>query len=228
MSKTKIPKLKTKNLYLIPKTLEELKTALKEETDAEMKKAYQDMIEGVEQYPSDWLWYTDWNILQISDKSLVGDICMKGTVNDLGEVEIGYGIDEKYRRKGYGLEAVNAIMEWILKNENVYYITAETEPDNIASQGLLQKAGFLPTGMMGDEGPRYEKERPGVSYLSLYMCLGISVGMCFGMSVLNNTALGMCFGIGIGCAIGSSLDQKNKKFLDELKQKRKEAYKQQS
>lgn len=45
---------------------------------------------------------------------------------------------------------------------------------------------------------------------------------CFGMSLLDNLALGMCLGMGIGVAIGTSLDQKNKKHLEELKQKRME------
>ena len=34
---------------------------------------------------------------------------------------------------------------------------AETEKSNIASQKVLKKAGFVPTGEIGDEGPRYEK-----------------------------------------------------------------------
>ena len=32
---------------------------------------------------------------------------------------------------------------------------AETDPDNIASQRVLEKAGFAPTGEQGEEGPRF-------------------------------------------------------------------------
>ena len=31
----------------------------------------------------------------------------------------------------------------------------ETAPDNAASMRVLQKAGFVPTGAVGDEGPRF-------------------------------------------------------------------------
>ena len=34
-------------------------------------------------------------------------------------------------------------------------ITAETEEDNPASQKVLLKAGFLPTGERGEEGPLF-------------------------------------------------------------------------
>ena len=34
-------------------------------------------------------------------------------------------------------------------------ITAEAEEVNIASQKVLSKAGFVPTGEVGEEGPLY-------------------------------------------------------------------------
>lgn len=44
------------------------------------------------------------------------------------------------------------------------------------------------------------------------MCLGLSVGMCLGRFVYDNTSLGMCLGIAIGMmlgmAYGASLDKK--------------------
>lgn len=175
--KNKNIQLKTKNLYLIPKTLQELEAALENETDPEMEKAYRDMIQGMEANSKDWLWYTEWTILLKRDKTPIGGVGFKGSVNEKGEVEIGYGINEKYRQKGYGFEAVNGIIEWAFQNENVYYIRAETEEDN---------------------------------------------KKCFGMSLLDNLALGMCLGMGIGVAIGTSLVQKNKKHLEELKQQRME------
>lgn len=97
----------------------------------------------------------------------MGSIGFKGSANESGEVEVGYGIEEEHRRKGYGLEAVNVMMEWAFQNEKVYYIMAETLADNTASQRLLEKAGFTPTGTIGEEGPRFEKEKPKTSYTSL-------------------------------------------------------------
>lgn len=167
MKKYKKIQLKTKHLCISPKTLEELKLALEKETDPEMQKAYGDMIRGVEEQPEDWLWYTDWTITLKGTETLVGSIGFKGSANESGEVEVGYGIEEEHRRKGYGLEAVNVMMEWAFQNEKVYYIMAETLADNTASQRLLEKAGFTPTGTIGEEGPRFEKEKPQTSFTSL-------------------------------------------------------------
>ncbi len=36
-----------------------------------------------------------------------------------------------------------------------WMVCAETEPGNIASQRVLEKAGFIPTGTNGEEGPRF-------------------------------------------------------------------------
>ena len=36
-----------------------------------------------------------------------------------------------------------------------FRVEAETEPDNAASQRVLAKCGFVPNGIVGEEGPRY-------------------------------------------------------------------------
>ena len=69
--------------------------------------------------------------------------------------EIGYGILEEYQSQGYATEAVGAAANWALKQSNVTRVEAETEPDNRASQRVLEKCGFLPSGTFGEEGPRF-------------------------------------------------------------------------
>lgn len=70
-------------------------------------------------------------------------------------VEIGYGMNAAYEGKGLMTEAVSAMACWASKQHGVLSVEAETEPDNIASQMVLKKAGFIPKGIMGAEGPRY-------------------------------------------------------------------------
>lgn len=48
-----------------------------------------------------------------------------------------YALQEPFRRKGYMREGVAALIEWILKNEDVKFIVADTLKRNIASHGLL-------------------------------------------------------------------------------------------
>ncbi|MBR3561900.1 MAG: GNAT family N-acetyltransferase [Oscillospiraceae bacterium] len=53
--------------------------------------------------------------------------------------------------------AVDAAVAWALKQAGVTRVEAETEPDNTASQRVLEKCGFLPSGTFGEEGPRFFK-----------------------------------------------------------------------
>ncbi len=48
-------------------------------------------------------------------------------------------------------------------------------------------------------------------YLSLYMPLGTSLGVVFGLLLFDNLALGIPIGVGLGLAIGSLLDEDAKK-----------------
>lgn len=53
------------------------------------------------------------------------------------------------------------------------------------------------------------------AYLPIGMCLGMSVGMCFGVAA-GNIPLGMCIGVAVGMCIGVALgaQQNNKKDKD--------------
>jgi Acetyltransferases, including N-acetylases of ribosomal proteins len=43
----------------------------------------------------------------------------------------------------------------MIGKRDVNAVEAETDPGNIASQRVLEKCGFHPMGIMGEEGPRY-------------------------------------------------------------------------
>ncbi len=75
---------------------------------------------------------------------------MKNTNDDL---------KEDFQGRGYATEAVSALTDWALKHSCVRCVTAETEESNIASQKVLIKAGFVPTGEYGEEGPLYVRKK---------------------------------------------------------------------
>ncbi|MGE4273723.1 MAG: GNAT family N-acetyltransferase [Desulfitobacterium sp.] len=58
---------------------------------------------------------------------------------------------KEYEGLGYMIEAVSAIARWASEQIGVKYVEAEAEPDNKASQRVLEKAGFHLNGMMGVE-----------------------------------------------------------------------------
>ena len=135
----------------------EMRSILEGETDPELKTAYGEMLQGCLDHPEQWQWYAIW-LIETKDGLRVGDLCFKGFPPD-GGVEIGYGILEPFQRKGYASEAVDGAVRWALAQPGVTRVEAETDPDNLASQRVLARCGFLPTGEMGEEGPRFVKRK---------------------------------------------------------------------
>jgi ribosomal-protein-alanine N-acetyltransferase len=88
-------------------------------------------------------WFTYWLIVikeKITGAGLVG---FKGSPDENGVTEIGYGIDERYQRQGYMTEAVKALIEWAFNHPECLAITATgVLKNNRGSQKVLKKAGF--------------------------------------------------------------------------------------
>ena len=145
--------IKTERLRIYPAAREQMEAFLATETDANLKTAYTEMLEGCLRHPNQWQWYAMW-MIELRDGTHIGDLCFKGLEAN-GMAEIGYGILEEYQSQGYATEAVGAAANWALKQSNVTRVEAETEPDNRASQRVLEKCGFLPSGTLGEEGPRF-------------------------------------------------------------------------
>ena len=68
-----------------------------------------------------------------------------------GRLEIGYRIEPEFRRQGVATEVVRALFEWAWRQHGVTSFRASTSPDNVASQGVLAKFGFVQTGSQIDE-----------------------------------------------------------------------------
>ena len=145
----------TEHMILYPLTENEMEIVISKETDDGMKQAYSEMLAGCKEKPEQRIWYAIWN-MQLNDGSntIIGDYAFKG-LDENGMVEIGYGIKEPYESKGYMTEAVTAAVKWARMQPGVKTVEAETDPDNKASQRVLEKAGFIPNGVMGKEGPRF-------------------------------------------------------------------------
>lgn len=88
------------------------------------------------------LWYTDWLMVNKDKNVIVGNACFMGEPNEKGEVEIGYGVYPRYRKRGYMSEAVAALRKWALEQKGVSAVTACTDKDNLASQRVLEKCGM--------------------------------------------------------------------------------------
>ena len=145
--------IRTERLCIYPASWKQMEAMIASEQDEELKKAYTEMLEGCLRHPDQWDWYAIW-MIEKTDGTHVGDLCFKG-LRENGIAEIGYGILEEYRRQGYAAEAVQAACRWAFRHAEVKSLEAETETENAASQRVLEKCGFRPNGIMGEEGPRF-------------------------------------------------------------------------
>ena len=149
--------IETKRLIIYTASQDEMIGFIEKQTDDILIKAYLEMLRGCLEHPQEWDWYAIW-FIELKDGSHAGELCFRG-VQSGGSVEIGYGIAEESRGHGYATEAVDAVTAWALKQPGVCRVDAETDPVNRASQRVLEKCGFVTSGVMGEEGPRFCKTR---------------------------------------------------------------------
>lgn len=149
--------LKTERLELIPLLPYQLRAWVEDRKalERELDCTYQaEPLEGVfleivkgqlaitEQHPEEYLWHSFWFLVRQSDRVVVGSADFKDVPDARQEVEIGYGLGKAFEHQGYMTEAVQAMCDWALAQENVAHILAETERDGWASQRILQRCGF--------------------------------------------------------------------------------------
>lgn len=57
-------------------------------------------------------------------------------------MEIGYGIVPSRRGRGYATETVGAMVDWVLRRDDIATVVARTAAGNMASQRVLLANGF--------------------------------------------------------------------------------------
>lgn len=88
------------------------------------------------------IWDTYWLLVIDAEEFGAGLLGFKGEP-DMGSVEIGYGIDPAFRRRGYATEAVGRLVDWALQQPGCRMVTAWTDKNNAASARVVQKVGML-------------------------------------------------------------------------------------
>ena len=103
-----------------------------------------------------------WRIRVIVERcsgTVVGSINLKGPPSADGDVEIGWGIEERYRRRGYALEAAAAVVAWVSAQPGVKSLSATVPDDNAASLRLAAKLGMTRTSETRRGLPVWRRER---------------------------------------------------------------------
>ena len=90
--------------------------------------------------------YESWMIVLKEDMTIIGDIGFKGMPNHRGTIDIGYGIIDSERKKGFASEATHELIKWAFSNPEVRVITAKCLLDNVDSSKILTKLNFNEVG----------------------------------------------------------------------------------
>jgi RimJ/RimL family protein N-acetyltransferase len=99
-------------------------------------------LEITENDEPDYLFHSFWWLIRKSDRIVIGSADFKDIPDTNNEVEIGYGLGKDFEHNGYMTEAVNAMCDWALSQENISHVIAETDIDGVQSQNVLRRCGF--------------------------------------------------------------------------------------
>jgi RimJ/RimL family protein N-acetyltransferase len=107
-------------------------------------------VKDVREKPENIRWY----FRMIVDRSRnlgVGSISFHGGPDERGMVEIGLGIAEAARGKGYATEALRAMWDWAAQLPEVKFLRYTVSPENLPSVAIINKLGVPLVGEQIDE-----------------------------------------------------------------------------
>ncbi len=83
-----------------------------------------------------------WTIRLSGGGHLIGQISLRPD-RDVGDVAVGYALDNGYWRQGLAREALKAVVDYGVGRKSLKRIVATVRPENRASRALLQRCGFV-------------------------------------------------------------------------------------
>src|SRR4051795_7131318 len=100
--------------------------------------------------PEDQPWVTG---ILVDDETgeVVGGAGFHAAPEEDGMVEVGYGIDPAYRRRGYARAALLLMIERARSEPSASVFRVTVSPDNAASLGLVAQLPFVAVGEQWDD-----------------------------------------------------------------------------
>ncbi len=105
-----------------------------------------------------------WAVIEQATGAFVGIHLLK-PLEDSGHIEIGYRFFPEYWGRGYATEMTQALLRYGFEQVGLAQIVAVTNPENAASQHVLEKCGLQFQGLAhyyGGEVRFYTLDRPQV------------------------------------------------------------------
>ena len=89
-------------------------------------------------------------LIKNENAEIVGRINLVDINKQLGIAHLGYRVGEAFLGKGIAKKSVKLIIE-LLKDQSIHQLYAKTTIDNIASQKVLERSGFLKEHSLKDD-----------------------------------------------------------------------------
>jgi RimJ/RimL family protein N-acetyltransferase len=96
------------------------------------------------------VWFIRWIVLR-ERKEIVGSISFHAPPDDSGMIEIGFGISQPCRNKGFGTEALLGMWSWVVDQAGVEILRYTVSASNLPSMAIISKFGFSHIGQQLDE-----------------------------------------------------------------------------
>jgi ribosomal-protein-alanine N-acetyltransferase len=100
--------------------------------------------------PSTNKWFVRFIVLKES-RIVIGSTSFHGAPDENGMMEIGLGVEEAYRNRGYAKEALLGMWRWVSGEPGVKTLRYTVSPENIPSVKIIEGFGFTYRGQQMDE-----------------------------------------------------------------------------
>lgn len=106
----------------------------------------------------------NWSVVERETGRFVGGVGVARTHWQRRSTEIGYGICDRARGRGYAAEAARAVAEWVLLKQAFNRVELFAATENTRSQRVAEKAGFVREGVARNSGYTHHGQVDMVQY----------------------------------------------------------------
>lgn len=142
--------IETKNLLLVPQTVEEVRAMVEAMAPVEKAHLSADWRALLRASTSADPWIHGFSLVHRVSGIVLGKGGFKGPPTADGIVEIAYGVERDHQGRGYATEAAEALATYAFGSGQVRVVRAHTVPEGNASTRVLAKCGFRHIGEVID------------------------------------------------------------------------------
>ena len=109
---------------------------------------FNENIEYYKAFPA----YGRWAMIEKSTEKFIGSFMLRPSTAINGEIELGYSMFKNFWGNGFATESVSGGLNYAFNTLKLKKIIAITQVENIASQKVLLKSGFIQQDNIDDNG----------------------------------------------------------------------------